>query len=66
MHPGGTWHPPPVDLRRPRASPSDHADASDSAEMSTSSARISMYEVEYFLTLRLAAGDHGTVFPSFW
>ena len=40
-------------------------DASDSAEMSTSSARISMYEVEYFLTLRLA-GDHGTVFPSFW
>jgi hypothetical protein len=23
---------PPVDLRRPRVSPSDHADASDSAE----------------------------------
>jgi hypothetical protein len=32
MYSGGTWHPPPVDLRRHRASPSGHADASDSAE----------------------------------
>ena len=31
MYPGGTWHPPPVDLRRHRASPSDHADASNAA-----------------------------------
>jgi len=33
MHPGGTRHPPPVDPRRHRASPSDHADASDSDEL---------------------------------
>jgi hypothetical protein len=30
MYPGGTWHPPPVDLRH-RATSSDHADASDGA-----------------------------------
>src|SRR5208283_1692091 len=34
MYPGGTWHPPPVNLRRHRASPSDHADASGSAGVS--------------------------------
>jgi hypothetical protein len=34
MYPGCTWHPPPVDLHRHQASPSNHADASDSAEMS--------------------------------
>ena len=56
MYPGGTWHPPPVDLRRHRASPSDHADASDSAEMSTSAVRIPMHEVEYSLTLSRPCG----------
>ena len=35
MYPGGPWHPPPVDLRRHRASPNDHADAPDSANVRT-------------------------------
>jgi len=34
MYPGGTRHLPPVDLRRHRASHSEHADASDSADVS--------------------------------
>ena len=49
MYPGGTWHLPPVDLRRHRASPSDHADASDSAEMSIFFSRISMHLMAYSL-----------------
>jgi hypothetical protein len=51
MYPGCTWHPPPVDLHRHRANPSNHADASDSAEMSTSSVHKSMHPLEYSLTL---------------
>ncbi len=42
IYPGGTWHPPPVDLRRHWASPSDHADASDSAESSAFSWRMAV------------------------
>jgi hypothetical protein len=34
MYPGGARHLPPVDLHRHRASRSDHADASDSADVS--------------------------------
>ena len=42
MYPGGTWHPPPVDPRHHRASPSDHADACDSADVSEFRHRILM------------------------
>ena len=41
MYPGGTWHPPPVDPRNHRASPSD-ADACDSADVSEFRHRILM------------------------